>query len=605
MSFSNLPQAPQSNGSPSSPSTPHALHSTYENGKARSPLREQFPVDVRLSPPAFTHADAKQSPSIPRPHLDTSDTTLHDRHNAGRSRSASSSDTHPPQRFGQAADLYNRERSKSPMRLSITLDRPPARTSSRADLRSDTTPPNFSPDTGRRTPQLTTEGRMSPSLNVPNGTPLSRKGSFDSRHRSSTSSLGQMVELPPRPSTSSGPTSPSHRVDVPHGVESGPDTDAEGEEDLISQIDAMRESLAPPPPPKETKGVRVGTRPPQLKLDSSHVNSEEHYEPEDTSQLDSAEVSEEYLQDEEPVESTSHATFIAPALPPIRFSMGGADFADLLKSVGGPESLKLLDKLVEGEKESKPAVDVTVTPPPTAAQPTTQPTTPTGNTYGKADASADATPVKRREPPVNRTLQSPHSIAVDGRHAGAHLQSEALRNGDGRPSFARAQSSDHKVGLPPKPRLEDQVYVRRERVGSNASLAPNGSVERIPRTQITVTSPDNAISNITRPDTADLARRRLQEALAESTERGAPYVKLDAEFIGAIIMLLDQRKEEFLDLKRKLDGMRVSVVFYAKFTGANHIVLCSVRVSSMLRASLWRRQNTTRSCRLAVKPKRK
>ncbi|GJE94429.1 RhoGAP-domain-containing protein [Phanerochaete sordida] len=510
MSFNNIPQGPSSPST--SPSTPHA---PQMNGKPRSPLREQFANDVRASPPAFTRADSRQSPSIPRMQLDTSD-TLHDRQYTGRTRSASSSDT---QRVAQH-ELMQRERSRSPMRLSITLDRVPARTSSRAELRSDTAPPAFAPDTGRRTPQFAPEGRASPSLNVPNGSPLARQKSLDNRHRNSVSSLGQTIELPSRSRSTSRPTSPAHKVDVPRGVESGTDTEAEGEEEFHAQKESVRESLPPLPPPKESKGPKAGMRPPQLKLDSSHAPDDEH---DDQTQVDSADVSEEYLHDEVLVESTSHSTFIAPALPPIRFSMGGADFAELLKSVGGPEGLKALDKIAEGQ--------VPVTPPPTA----TQPVTPTGG----RDLSADATPVKRREPPLNRS-QSPHSIAVSSPSDSA-----------ARPPMQRSQSSEPvREGRPGKPRYEDQTVYKRERLDSNASLPPNA------RAHITLTTPENTTSSIARPDTSDLVRRRLQEALNESIERGAAYVKLDPEFIGAIIMLLNQRQEEFVDMKRKLDGMK-------------------------------------------------
>jgi hypothetical protein len=47
-----------------------------------------------------------------------------------------------------------------------------------------------------------------------------------------------------------------------------------------------------------------------------------------------------------PVQRMSHSTFIAPALPPIRFSMSGAGFAELLGVVGGP-SLRALEELSE------------------------------------------------------------------------------------------------------------------------------------------------------------------------------------------------------------------------------------------------------------------
>ncbi|EKM54604.1 uncharacterized protein PHACADRAFT_258574 [Phanerochaete carnosa HHB-10118-sp] len=505
MSFNNLPQGPSPPST--SPSTPHAPHM---NDKPRSPMHEQFLSEMPASPPAFTQADSRQSPLIPRSQLDASD-NIHDKQYTGRTRSASSSET---QRMAQQSDMLQRERSKSPMRFSVTLDRVPARTSSRPDLRSDTAPPSFASETGRRTPQLTTEGRVSP---------LTKQLSLDNRHRNSTSSLGQTIELPPHSGSASHPTSPAHEVDVPHSVESGTDTEAETEEEFHAHGDSDRDILTPLPPPKEAKGSKAGMRPPQLELASSHA-SDEHDEPDELGQVDSADVSEEYLHDEMPVESTSHSTFIAPALPPIRFSMGGADFAELLKSVGGPDGLKAFDKLTEDQ--------VPATPPPSAAQPFTP-------TSAK-DLSADATPVRRREPPISRS-QSPHSIAVSS-------PSEAGL----RPPMQRSQSSEPHDGraVPRPPRYDDQTVYKRERVGSNASLPPNG------KAIITLTTPENTTSSIGRPDTADLVRRRLQEALNETTERGAAYVKLDPEFIGAIVMLLNQRQEEFVDMKRRLDGMK-------------------------------------------------
>ncbi|KAL6300918.1 hypothetical protein BKA93DRAFT_828624 [Sparassis latifolia] len=52
-----------------------------------------------------------------------------------------------------------------------------------------------------------------------------------------------------------------------------------------------------------------------------------------------------------PVKRTSHATFIAPALPPIRIAMGGTDFSDLFKSVGG--DVPKLDQLKEANEDGQ------------------------------------------------------------------------------------------------------------------------------------------------------------------------------------------------------------------------------------------------------------
>jgi hypothetical protein len=60
-----------------------------------------------------------------------------------------------------------------------------------------------------------------------------------------------------------------------------------------------------------------------------------------------------------------------------------------------------------------------------------------------------------------------------------------------------------------------------------------------------------------RTDTSDLVARRLQEALENAADRGAPHMKFDREFVGAIATMVEQRKEEYLDMKKKLDGLKV------------------------------------------------
>jgi len=65
--------------------------------------------------------------------------------------------------------------------------------------------------------------------------------------------------------------------------------------------------------------------------------------------VESREESDE-VEDASPVEQTSHSTYIAPALPPIRFSMNNADFSELLSSVGGLPSLKKVDAVETSRK---------------------------------------------------------------------------------------------------------------------------------------------------------------------------------------------------------------------------------------------------------------
>jgi hypothetical protein len=76
----------------------------------------------------------------------------------------------------------------------------------------------------------------------------------------------------------------------------------------------------PPPPPKNEK-----TR------DTSNTDASDIELDTSTTLYDSAANETESF----PVARAPHTAYIAPALPPIRFSMNSADFADLLTSVSG------------------------------------------------------------------------------------------------------------------------------------------------------------------------------------------------------------------------------------------------------------------------------
>ncbi len=143
-----------------------------------------------------------------------------------------------------------------------------------------------------------------------------------------------------RPTSPSRSPSPAHHADVPKGVDS--DTDAETSD--------TTHVLAPAPPPKDEK---------HSKALHAYTPSEMSLDPDMTT----GDLSE-YVVDGSPVERTSHSTFIAPALPPIRFSMNNADFSELLDSVNGLPVLKSPDNQTKKSKESQG--NVPSTPPPTA-----------------------------------------------------------------------------------------------------------------------------------------------------------------------------------------------------------------------------------------------
>ncbi|PPQ70696.1 hypothetical protein CVT24_000178 [Panaeolus cyanescens] len=127
---------------------------------------------------------------------------------------------------------------------------------------------------------------------------------FQPRKRSSSASNQSLA------TTISRSNSPSYRADVPHGIES--ETDTEPENDTVT---LSRESNNIPPalPPKDATDTH--------RLSNGSVSTR-------TSPKETEDVSEESA-----TEQTSRSTYIAPALPPIRFSVNDADFSRLLNSV--------------------------------------------------------------------------------------------------------------------------------------------------------------------------------------------------------------------------------------------------------------------------------
>jgi hypothetical protein len=183
------------------------------------------------------------------------------------------------------------------------------------------------------------------------GNTLRPQRSFDDRSRSGHRlSSRASLNLGLNHSTSSGPPSPAHQADVPHGVESGTDTDAEGVGGLEP---ASPDALHPPPtPPSKSFGGQ------DLTIPMAGIDPETP----GVSQVNSAEGSDEAMESST-VERTSHSTFIAPALPPIRFSMTGSDFRELLGLSEFNPSLNALEKLAKISEEHPDYL----TPPSTAS----------------------------------------------------------------------------------------------------------------------------------------------------------------------------------------------------------------------------------------------
>ncbi|KAG5342922.1 hypothetical protein C0989_005870 [Termitomyces sp. Mn162] len=338
--------------------------------------------------------------------------------------------------------------------------------------------------------------------------------------RTSTASLGAQAQ--PR----SRSVSPAH---VPQNVESETNTDLEAEspEDQTH----FQESL-PSLSLKDAKGSST------LK-EASVAEEADMTSP-------SVESGSEDLSESSPVEYTSHSTFIAPALPPIRLSLSSNDFSELLNSVGGfPSriSLSQLTKIPEGEKSG------TLDSPPTAA-----------------DLAADITPTPRAPllPPTveeseaeDDTIKPQSSLPSDSGHPPSEARNDApppptkpskVNGVFRRPSSSSASDSSHSSRPKPAPKSEHVD------VSTVSPTTHNRSVSM--KTRITLTGPDSKMSTTLSEDGTDITVVRLQEAVADARDRGAQHLKMDRGFVEAILSTLETQKMEYLQLRSKFDGVK-------------------------------------------------
>ncbi|KDR75947.1 hypothetical protein GALMADRAFT_248760 [Galerina marginata CBS 339.88] len=282
--------------------------------------------------------------------------------------------------------------------------------------------------------------------------------------------------------------SPAYRADVPHGVESGTDTEPENETDISSYDN--HEALPPAPPPKDANDSIDGTNMKLAYGEADRGSSEG---------LQLGDMSDD-MGESLAVERMSHTTFIAPALPPIRFSMNGADFSELLSSVGGSPSLKSLDSLAKRTKQ--PKENTQSTPPPTA----------TSFLPDQHSQTEDITPTSGIANEINQRKPASNAAAsVDDSH-------------DSEQGF----TSETRLSVPSQsPDTVDAAY-------------PTPTISALPR---------RAASE------SDVVVLRLRETLNGAKEKGARYLKVDIGFVDAIVDLLESRNAEYNELKTKVDGM--------------------------------------------------
>ncbi|KZP19827.1 RhoGAP-domain-containing protein [Athelia psychrophila] len=430
---------------------------------------------------------------------------------------------------------------RPPMRPSVTLDEVPRANSPHTRDRERVRLSSESSTLGQ-------QKRLSPlgGLNG-NGHSLRMQKSFDDGARASSplSPSGGPVSAgswPASGSRSRPNSGSSRRADVPHSVESGTDTDGERDSAEAERGSGkVPTSPGPVPPPKETPNGRSFA-----KESASHAKESSPKDHKDDTveasmmlRRDSTDSADDYDELESPpVQSTSIATFIAPALPPIRFSMTGGDFAEMMKGVGnGMPSWKSQDHMLKLAEE----LDSTPSTPPPSAMPVTPGSDVTVTDVGDetikfsiADAARDAAAQRMAasSDPQERAAAAPRVF-------------------EGMPSESSSAQ---------RPRTADS-----HRPTPIAVLAPTRPSTGSADSPTKGLAPDSAArSNTTATDSSDLVVTRLREAYADATQRGAQQLKLDKGFVEAILGAFDQRQGAFKVLKGKHDGMTRASQHYAE-----------------------------------------
>ncbi|KAI6040203.1 RhoGAP-domain-containing protein [Pisolithus marmoratus] len=347
------------------------------------------------------------------------------------------------------------------------------------------------PDGAVRTDGL---GNVSRSLDSSNSysvngrlSPIAPSGGRPARPDGTNSGLSSPLGWSDR-SAAVPPASPSHIADVPHSIESGTDTEAEADyERNLDRAPATTSSSSPVVPSKELKSK---PRLNDLKLENVGTDPDVSV----VSQLDGSEESS-------PVERTSVATFIAPALPPIRFSMSGSDFSEFLKSVGGIPPLKSLDQISGGAKDG--AENASTTNNKTVAHPNHQ----TGP--GRSISS------QNHARPINVS----------------HPKARDINSSSTPPKTSRRWALSES-GASERKRLNFECFTRRVIV-HGADHAHCSGLRRY-----------------------RLQFRRLQELLADANERGSLHLRFNRSFVEAILSAMEQRHMEYNDLKSHYDGTK-------------------------------------------------
>lgn len=555
---SSAPSSPRAPGSASPPPGSHVRTQSptqHMNGRdsprVASPLRDYF-VGVEADSSGSTSTSFYSPASSP--HLAKGNSPSSPRSGSGLA-SAQTSARAPPKEF----------LSKLPPRgdsLNSTLDS--------AGVKNTVfqAPEQYLP-TGRSSPS------PNGSLTAPKST-LRTQRSFDERGGRLSPRKAEFSADSGRRSRSVSPKPP----DVPRSIESGTDTETDlgNDSDDITQIYMERINEEPP-------RERASSRPPALppkdaassRTDEQRNRSLSFSEASGNEDADLVHLDKEAPDSPNPVSSMESRTsgfFIAPALPPMRFSMNGADFRDILNNLGGASTHTMQAEKRDSQTitvvvEEK-AEDLSAARTPTSIASTVTPKHPQQDPLNDNAETNDSLKVTRSTSPD--TIIGPHENGRPGLSRSASISpSSPIAPETPRKMSHRASRSETAIKIleepgsprsnaefshPTSPNLTVDGFGGRNRLDSYVSLQVNG----VPTSdQATPRSSENSDRrpSLSRHDTSELVSRRLKEALTDASERGSDYIKLDRAFIEAILTSLEQKNRQVNEISSKLDGMKV------------------------------------------------
>ena len=343
----------------------------------------------------------------------------------------------------------------------------------------------------------------------------SRRSTSDDKDRSKPGSLSIDVEKsrvgfgqgngrPKSPAYKAA--SPSHKVDVPHGVESETESDGEREPN------PKHRSRTPSLPSKDKEG-KSRRRPVQLELDTKQPAPQE--EPGERSFLSSA--GDVDSDESSPVERVSRSTFIAPAHPPVRYSVSGNGFQELLSEVDSRNrsSLHVIEELVKISQGAEAHSDASQSA--ALSNPSGSNTQHEGR---RSSAPADAV--------TATTTYVPSSVSII-----SAVGSQGHGDGFIVPDLPNFLPHDSPVN-----------GYQRARLDSNATVYNTDASLTEPSPHFTVTAPGSSVARSAKLDPSYAVTKRLQDALQDAVRRGVTQIALDQEFVQTVVMMIEQRRDE-------------------------------------------------------------